>query len=411
MLSSICCQFSPFSFPKAKAGKVKREPPGCSLLSMRSSLLVAPQTLCEHKYSQAPFLYVLTVCRSDFVLMSLDTQMALFAWAKPPVLPSRFDDSNHNIDTIDDLIAQQHIILHASMHFMGRMLQENYGSGLFDASSCRLIEQGQLIAALRQWIVRREELLLENTKRSRLRPDELRHLDVLKAQCHCSLIVISTLPLRSQMAYDIYLPDFQQIITCAEKILGPAPLADPSPGKQGMSPFCPHPGLIQPLSLTARKCRNPLLRRKAICLLQQTGKEGPLVGAFEAALGRRICEIEENRPFSFVLPASEASATVSQRVISDDARVRACWRVSLTLPDRFRPFVRFARRAPPAEPALLRPVGSTDDFTLDHDSNEECMEVWTERIVELGAPKQKVTEPLGECVDPRAWRLLPYELL
>lgn len=343
--------------------------------------------------------------------MSLDTQMAMFAWAKPPVLSSRFDSSNHSIDTINDLIAQQHIILHASMHFIGKMLKENYDSGLFDASSGRLIEQGQLIAALRQWILRREELLVENAERSQLLPEGLRHLDVLKAQCHCTLIFISTLPLRSQMVYDTYLPDFQQIIACAEKILGPAPLAEPFPSEQGMSPFCPHPGLIQPLGLTARKCRNPLLRRKAICLLQQTGKEGPLVGSFEAALGRRICEIEENRTFSFVLPAREASTTESQSVISSAARVCACWRVSLTLPDRFRPFVRFARRAPPQDPVLLRPAGGTDNLNYDNDTKEECMEVWTERIVELGAPKQKVNEPLGECVDPRAWRLLPFELL
>lgn len=347
---------------------------------------------------------------SDFVLLSLDTQMAWFAWARPPTLPNRFSGTSPSIETTDDLIEQQHIILHASMHFVGRVLQERNESGHFDASGERLIEQGQLIAALRKWISRREELVLDSSNGSTLSEDQLRHLAVLKAQCHCTLVCISTIPLLNQMAYDACLPDFEEIIVCAEEILGPAPLAEPPLSKQALPPFCPHPGLIQPLGLIARKCRNPFLRRKAICLLLQTGKEGPLVGAFEAALGRRICEIEENRPFNFVLPRGEASITQSQPFVSNAARVRACWRVSLTLPDRFRPFVRFARSAPPQEPMLPALAGGSDDGILGNE-RVECMEVWAERILDLGAPKSKAPGPLGEPVDPRAWRLLPFELV
>lgn len=345
--------------------------------------------------------------------MSLDTQMALFAWAKPPVLPSRFDSYRDKPDTIDELVTQQPIILHASMHFIARLLRENQTSGYFDSSADRLLEQGLLIAALRQWISHREKLL-DTTRRADVAPEQLRYLAVLKAQCHCTLICISTLPLRCQMVYDTYLPEFRHIITCAEEVLGPAALANPTSSKQGLPPFSPILGLIQPLCLTARKCRDPLLRRKAICLLLQTGKEGPLIGRFEAALGKRICEIEEDRPFSFVLPPGEASGMDSQPVISDAARVRACWRVSLTLPDRFRPFVRFARRASAENQPLLRPGGdggSSDGDDDDDYGDDEHLEVWVERILELETPEPKVPERLGECVDPKAWRLLPFELI
>lgn len=56
-------------------------------------------------------------------------------------------------------------------------------------------------------------------------------------------------------------------------------------------------GVIFSLYWTALKTRDGLLRRRAIALLEQSTQEGVLVGPIQAAIAKRVVEIEEQQPY------------------------------------------------------------------------------------------------------------------
>lgn len=436
----------------------------------------------------------------DYVLLALDIQIALYAWSKPPVLSSRFHTINERPTTVDELIKQQPIIMHACMHFIGEILQENETRGHVNMSLDRLSEQSRLLAAIHQWLAHHLHLLTTES----LASSRLHYLAVLAAQCYSILITTSTILTSTQTSYDAHHPSFTKIIHLAESVLGPCPLP-PAGGSPSSSipvtapshvlasqahdpltshpPFSPSAGLIPCLSLTARKCRDPRLRRQAIALLLRTGKEGPLVGVVEAALGRRVCEIEEGgRKFGFAVPSfSGNSVRVAggsrqdgkekgkergkgkgkgkeetkegqdvrrwlREIVPENRRVRACWRTSMMLPERLHGLVRFAR---PVESGIVREwaregqgegttVGGGPGDMRDAKREDEMgaeggqggvqqeqemhLEVWAEKISEfeivdgLDGGKQWTTtmrtpEVWNEWLDPKAWRLLPFEII
>ncbi|ETN46683.1 uncharacterized protein HMPREF1541_00870 [Cyphellophora europaea CBS 101466] len=341
-----------------------------------------------------------------YILILLDTQTALYAWTRPPSIPSRFRTDYFILDTINDLAQHQPVLVHACLHFLGNILAGRAARGILDPPEEQLREQSKLIAALRHWLLRRDQLLADNTIHSYLPPERIRYLTVLTAHCYGMLVSISTILAQNQMIYDAFMPEFSRIVQCAEQVLGPVDLSNPHPQTPNLEPFSPNPGLIQPLSITARKCRSPHIRRKAVWLLLLTGSEGPLTGPYDASLGKRICEIEEARAFSFDL-SPEDYHSLQAGDVDEYARVRTCWRPSMRrLPTKpFAPHVRFARRLPPPPPPP--PSSSALHQTWDEEGR---LEVWTEKIVPIGNPRSQVPEPVLEWSDPLTWRLLPFEI-
>jgi hypothetical protein len=56
-------------------------------------------------------------------------------------------------------------------------------------------------------------------------------------------------------------------------------------------------GIIFSLFWTAVKCRDGVIRRRAIALLEQSWQEGVWIGMVQAAIAKRIVEIEEDQPY------------------------------------------------------------------------------------------------------------------
>jgi len=56
-------------------------------------------------------------------------------------------------------------------------------------------------------------------------------------------------------------------------------------------------GIIFSLFWTAVKCRDGLIRRRAISLLEQSSQEGVWIGVIQAAIAKRVVEIEEEQPY------------------------------------------------------------------------------------------------------------------
>lgn len=100
------------------------------------------------------------------------------------------------------------------------------------------------------------------------------------------LITLSTCLDDHETAYDAYLSHFQDLTSHAKVILAPHEKAP----KKG---FSLETKVIQPLFLTALKCREYHTRVEAIALLRGCGKEGPWDGDIEAAIAGYVMSIEE----------------------------------------------------------------------------------------------------------------------
>jgi hypothetical protein len=79
-------------------------------------------------------------------------------------------------------------------------------------------------------------------------------------------------------------------------------------------------GLIFSLYWTALKSRSGPLRRRAISLLESSSQEGVWIGPIQAAIAKRVIEIEEQRPYEQDLPSYRA---MEEGDIVEDARVHS----------------------------------------------------------------------------------------
>jgi hypothetical protein len=92
-----------------------------------------------------------------------------------------------------------------------------------------------------------------------------------------------------EMAYDLYLPLFQDIIASADAILD-LPLDMPGPRPI----FDIEMSVIHPLYFTAIKCRDPLVRDQAKELLSRCGKEGVWDGDIMTCVASHVIALEES---------------------------------------------------------------------------------------------------------------------
>ncbi|ETN45561.1 uncharacterized protein HMPREF1541_09393 [Cyphellophora europaea CBS 101466] len=121
--------------------------------------------------------------------------------------------------------------------------------------------------------------------------DVANQIAVLTLQCSyiimsiwlaCSLAV-------DECAYDVYLPSFRRLVNVAETVVQ---LLDRSEFKQ--QPFSLEIGLIAPLYMTIRKCRDSTVRRAALDLLPRGRKQEGLWEAKQViAISERVIAIEE----------------------------------------------------------------------------------------------------------------------
>lgn len=132
-----------------------------------------------------------------------------------------------------------------------------------------------------RWLSFRE-LLAEGEEMSK--KERIIH-NTLMIQYWNSYIWIHTPFSRSQMVFDDYLEQFTNIVDLGEEILQLYP--------EKSAVFSSEMEIIQPLFYVVQKCRDPILRRRAIGLLLISGREGVWDGLCVAVAGNLIVEIEE----------------------------------------------------------------------------------------------------------------------
>jgi hypothetical protein len=307
---------------------------------------------------------------------SLDVHVSMFMWGRVPSLtPSPIPDSLLHPKTISDLIAAHHRIQQFGIHFIGEAHSDIYKERS-DFTPEMFARQDRIVSWLENWLVAFRNITYDSGIGSQ--EHEFRHLQLLKAQALTLLIAVSRVRAVTQVSYDVYATHFEDIITCAENVLGQAHDRYATVSKRGtLTPFCPVPGIIHPLTFTARKCRHPLSRRRAIRLLALSGIEGPFRGDFEARVAMRIVEIEENRPF---VPNPRPEDLVMPENIPDAQRVYLCW-IKGEQGENDKHYLRvmaFSKRAAQGAVRIGRAVDldgidkMEPKIENDHDCNDHC---------------------------------------
>ena len=96
-----------------------------------------------------------------------------------------------------------------------------------------------------------------------------------------------------QISWDKYRADHEEVVSLAATILEASPTTT-GEASQGVPSFSIDMGIVAPLYSVAHRCRDPVIRRKAISLLAATPRqEGVWNSILVARVTQRIVEIEE----------------------------------------------------------------------------------------------------------------------
>ncbi|KAF4631401.1 hypothetical protein G7Y89_g6725 [Cudoniella acicularis] len=212
-----------------------------------------------------------------------DTQacsFAIFYQSKSvgtPAVPETFETISEARDVIDDIIAY--------MYRLFKPYKDQYRDlpylSLPPKISAELKDVDRL---LKDWSSTLEKSI--NGSEPSIKEEAI-GVKILRAQHLAAIIYISTHFYRDELAYDAFTKEFTEIILLATIII------DHTQKEQGSQPFSFDLGVIPALYLTATKCRNPVLRRKAIGLLTRSGIEGIWIGDAMAAVARWVVKNEE----------------------------------------------------------------------------------------------------------------------
>jgi hypothetical protein len=238
----------------------------------------------------------------EILFRTLDVQICSYALIKTPYLPAISVPST--LPSMTDLGSARTTLVqlvHACYNFTSTAYKLKYQPQSISPSM--YIQQGRHIAHLSTWLEHFNLTVLPTLAPDHASPSQLKaysHPLTLRMTALSTLIYLSCILCPYETAFDAHAPHFERIITDAEAVLLARHKEPGSPIVEGMGidgqRFATGPGPVQPLFLTAWKCRHTLHRRRAIALLRSldAGREGPWSGPREARVTSRIMELEES---------------------------------------------------------------------------------------------------------------------
>lgn len=213
----------------------------------------------------------------------------------------------------DNWNRQGFAVLHRSCHFHARAAPYKHvprsmvPSHLF-IESVGLIAELSTILCTASDIIRQSRLSIHSAGSS---TEDLEAIG-LRCQVAVALILTSTVLTPGQVPYDKHLHYFRQTVEDAETLLRHSTKRHTLIGQF----YANHLGVLNPLFVTALKCRDWQCRRQAIALMNHAGQEGPINGRTLAAITSRAVAIEES-----CLPGTLNLEDFSQSLIPESARV------------------------------------------------------------------------------------------
>lgn len=248
---------------------------------------------------------IMNMDQVSLLLRKLDLHSATFAVGRAPDLPPLpIPSPGALLSCAPDKALFR--ILHPCYHFIANASKYRYVSRRILPPGL-LIEQGRHLADLKQWLSRHKPTARDE------------QLLVLRTQCLAAFVHVANALEPHESAFDDYAPEFQEIVTSVETLFYHADDCGDSNGGNGLPFFAPEMGIIHPLQFTALKYRHPTWRRRAITLLQKSGREGPWVGEIEAAVASTVVQREEQST------KSSEGILEKPRQVSECSRISACW--------------------------------------------------------------------------------------
>lgn len=195
-----------------------------------------------------------------------------------PTLPSHFDtlveaqrSLNSIISSLDTFLRQYRYPSEPTPH---------------PHSTLTSARQHALQSILQEWHKRFHAFLSSSTTTQNVKY----HAQVLLIQYLVASIKISTHFSISQLIYDVYLPEFEQITVMAKFVID----VDNRSGPNSNGPcYTLNIAMAQPLYYVARYCRCSVVRKRAIGVLRTVGIEGIYTGRAVARVAEWIVGIEE----------------------------------------------------------------------------------------------------------------------
>jgi hypothetical protein len=127
-------------------------------------------------------------------------------------------------------------------------------------------------------------------------------------------IIVSTRVYGLESLHDAQLPRYQYLVSLGSKLLDNENATDPVMSEDTIFSF--EPGVIFVLFFTAIKCRDPVLRRRAVELL---GKNGHQEGAWESVGAARVAEFVIGVEEEGLLPGEKDGA--GAEVVKEASRI------------------------------------------------------------------------------------------
>jgi hypothetical protein len=184
-----------------------------------------------------------------------------------------------------------------------------------------LVEQIQLQSRLDVWRNQLDELLqnLQTVKN----PANQEALNILLVHYKVIYIWMRVCTAASEIAPDAYHNDFEELLHYAEQIAKPdTKLVAPQPLSFDVQ-------ILGPLYYTALKCRHPILRRRALEMLQSAPRrEGLWNGHYAYVTAKRVIELEEEHLNGQELP-DEASRLHGLPLPDDEDRIYSLGEIPL----------------------------------------------------------------------------------
>ncbi|KAJ9616870.1 hypothetical protein H2200_000590 [Cladophialophora chaetospira] len=211
------------------------------------------------------------------IVRSLDIQTASYALARPLDLPpfsvvQNIPTNGSTPPSTERMRSQILSLLHNCYHFAIQASKHRYVHCSHIPPDIT-VDQGRHISLLLSWLSVLKDCEKQGSSSADVRLDaRQRCILSLRAQCLSSLVYLSAILCPHETSYDAFLDLFDEIVQIAFLML----YRDGTLAKGRSRPrFRLLSSLSQPLFLTAMKCRDPQVRRKAVELLALTGREGP----------------------------------------------------------------------------------------------------------------------------------------
>jgi len=195
----------------------------------------------------------------------------------------------------------------------------------------------------------------------RFKPQDHTGATTLRISHLTAWIFIQTYYNKFQTSYDQYTPQFLHILELASAVMDFSALKNNHGGMRVAFDM----GIIQPLHFLALRCRDRCIRRRAIALLEKSGREGVWDGRSMAAIARFIMEKEEED-----LPAWDVDQNKSID-IPEEKRLHRIWLQFFRLERKAK--IRAARKRLDGEWEFIE--GETESWGPENDIGEQELKV------------------------------------